>query len=199
MTDTATPRIPPTQITGPYGRLLKVAMRTMIGKVPASAEVMWNHRGVFTDLMRFGRRMEKWDELDRNLASLAVMAAAAVIGCGFCLDYNYFLAHNKGLDEAKARQVPRWRQSDMFTPAERRVMAYAEAVSQTPPAVTDEMAAALLADLGAAGLLELTARIGYMNLAARSNVALGIGSEEFADSCGLPPLATRSSDVASPS
>ena len=192
-------RVPPTEITGPYGGLLKVMMRKMLGKIPESAEVMWNHRGVFTDLMRFGRRTERWDELDRNLAALAVMASAAVIGCGFCLDYNYFLTHNSGLDETKARQVPRWRESDAFTPAECRVMAYAEAMSATPPAVTDEMAAELLADLGAAGLLELTARIGYMNLAARSNVALGIGSEGFAESCGLPPLATRSSDVASPS
>ena len=53
-------------------------------------------------------------------------------------------------------------------------MEYAEAMCQTPPAVTDEMSAALLEDLGADGLIELTARIGFMNLAARSNVALGI-------------------------
>ena len=70
-------------------------------------------------------------------------------------------------------------------------MEYAEAMCQTPPAVTDEMSAALLADLGADGLIELTARIGYMNLAARSNVALGITSEHFADACGLEPLASR--------
>lgn len=192
-------RVPPTEITGLYGGLLKVAMRRMLGKVPESAGVMWHHRAVFTDLMRFGRRIDKWDELDPNLASLAVMAAAAVIGCGFCLDYNYFLAHNKALDETKARQVPRWRESDAFIPSERRALAYAEAMCQTPPAVTDEMSAALLADLGAAGLLELTARVGYMNLAARSNVALGIRSEEFAAACGLPPLATRPTGVASPS
>jgi len=73
-------------------------------------------------------------------------------------------------------------------------MEYAEAMSQTPPAVTDEMSAALLADLGAPALLELTARIGAMNLNARSNVVLGIRSQEFAASCGLPPLAVPSPD-----
>jgi alkylhydroperoxidase family enzyme len=71
-------------------------------------------------------------------------------------------------------------------------MEYAEAMSQTPPAVTDEMSAALLRDLGAPALLELTARVGAMNLNARSNVALGIRSQEFSASCGLPPLAARS-------
>ena len=87
--------------------------------------------------------------------------------------------------------MPRWRESTVFTPLERRVMEYAEAVCQTPPTVTDEMSAALLEDLGADGLIELTAKIGFMNLAARSNVALGITSEHFADSCGLEPLASR--------
>jgi hypothetical protein len=31
-----------------------------------------------------------------------------------------------------------------------------------------------------------------MNATARGNIALGIRSEHFADACGLPPLATRS-------
>src|SRR5918999_5387524 len=102
------------------------------------------------------------------------MAAAASIGCSFCLDLHYFMTHNRGLDEAKAREVPRWRESDAFTPLERRVMEYAEAMSRTPPAVTDELSAALLRDLGAPALVELTARVALMNCSARINIALGI-------------------------
>jgi alkylhydroperoxidase family enzyme len=67
-------------------------------------------------------------------------------------------------------------------------------MSRTPVAVTDEMSAALLSDLGAPALLELTARIGAMNLNARSNVALGIRSQEFSASCGLPPLTAAAAD-----
>ena len=122
------------------------------------------------------------------------MAAAGVIGCSFCLDLHYFMTHDRGLDEAKAREVPRWRQSTAFTPLERRVMEYAEAMSQTPPTVTDEMSAALLEELGAPALVELTARIGFMNSSARGNVALGIRSQEFSSSCGLPPLAAPAAD-----
>ncbi len=194
MTETVTTshtRVPRTEITGLYGGLLKIAMRKMVGGVPEGAEVMWHHRAVFNDLMKLGGKVDKWDKLDRDLASFAVMTAAAEIGCSFCLDFNYFMAHNKGLDEAKAREVPRWRESEVFTPLERRVMEYAEAMCQTPLTVTDEMSAALLEDLGAAGLLELTARIGFMNLSARSNVALGIHSEEYAAACGLQPIAAR--------
>jgi AhpD family alkylhydroperoxidase len=187
-------RVPATEITGIYGSVVKAMSRKMLGQVPESAGVLWHYPAIFKDLMGFGRKVDSWKRLDPNLASFAAMAAAGAIGCSFCLDLHYFLTHNRALDEVKAREVPRWRESLAFTPLERRVMEYAEAMSQTPPAVTDEMSAALLSDLGAPALLELTARIGAMNLNARSNVALGIRSAEFAASCGLPPLATRTAD-----
>ena len=188
---TQTARIPGTELTGVQGGLLRVIIRRKLGVIPDSVAALWNNPTVFKDMMRMGARTEKWNRLDHGLASLAAMAAAAEIGCSFCLDLNYFLAQDRGLDASKAREVPRWRESDVFSPLEREVMAYAEAMCQTSPTVTDAMASALLAELGADGLIELTARIGFMNLSARTNIALGIGSEHFADSCGLPPLPTR--------
>ncbi|WP_315095196.1 carboxymuconolactone decarboxylase family protein [uncultured Cellulomonas sp.] len=184
-------RVPPTELTGVYGAVVKVAARRMLGHVPESVGVLWHHPAVMKDSMGVGRKVEGWRELDRDLATYAAMAAAATVGCSFCLDLNYFLAHNHGLDEAKVREVPRWRQSSVFTARERRVMEYAEAASLTPPAVTDELSDALLAELGPAALVELAARVAFMNMSARMNLALGIHSEEFAAACGLPPLAAR--------
>ncbi|GAA1574141.1 carboxymuconolactone decarboxylase family protein [Kribbella sancticallisti] len=195
----STTRIPEVEITGLYGRLVKIMSRRMLGQVPESAGVMWNNPTVFKDMMGLGQKVKKWNQLEPNLASLATMSAASVIGCSFCLDLGYFMAHNEGLDEDKAREVPRWRESDAFTDLERQVMEYAEAMCQTPLTVTDEQSAALLKELGAPALLELTARIGFMNASARGNIALGIRSQEFSAACGLRPLATPSADVASPS
>lgn len=189
---TKTTRIPAVEVTGPFGALVKAVARRKLGLVPDSLGVMWQHRPVMMDMMSFGGKTEKWHELDLGLSTLATMAAAATVGCSFCLDLHYFMAHNHRLDEAKAREVPRWRESDAFSPVERRVMEYAEAMCQTPVAVTDELSDALLADLGPAGLLELSARVGLLNATARSNIALGISSEHFSDACGLPPLAARS-------
>ena len=187
---TGTTRVPPTEITGLYGGLVKMMSRKMLGQVPDSLGVMWHNPVVLKDMMTLGRKVEKWDRLDPNLASLANMAAAATVGCSFCVDLHYFMAHNDGLDEEKAREVPRWRESSLYTPLERRVMEFAEAMSQTPPAVTDELCAVLLAELGAPALLELGAKVGFMNASARTNIALGIHSAEFSTACGLPPLAT---------
>ena len=193
---TGNPRVPKAELSGVQGRLIKMVVRRKLGRVPENLERMWHHPAVLKDMARMGGRTEKWGRLDAELGTFAVMATAARIGCHACLDLNYFIAHTKGIDADKAREVPRWRESTVFTPLERRVMEYAEAVSATPPAVTDELSAALLEDLGPDGLIELTARIGYMNLAARSNVALGIPSEHFADACGLQPLARRTTEAA---
>ncbi len=181
-------RVPPTEVTGAYGALVKFAARKMVGRVPDSLGVLWHHQRVMKDSMAIGRKVERWRALDPELAAFAAMASAATIGCSFCLDLNYFMAHNHGLDEAKVREVPRWRESSVFSERERRVMQYAETASQTPPVVTDELSDALLADLGPEALVELAARIAFMNMSARMNIALGIRSEQFADACGLPPL-----------
>jgi alkylhydroperoxidase family enzyme len=139
-----------------------------------------------------GRRAQKWDACDENLKSLAHMTAVSLVGCSFCLDLGYFMAHNEGLDEAKAREVPRWRESTIFTPLERDVMEYAEAMTLTPPTVTDDMSARLLEQLGPAALVELTTFVALANLYSRSNTAFGIESQGFSAACGLRPLAGHS-------
>jgi AhpD family alkylhydroperoxidase len=187
----STPRLPKAPLTGLYGHLLKRLSRKQLGVVPEPAEVMWHNPPVVTSVYGLGRKAGKWHELDPDLTSFAHMAVAAQIGCSWCLDFGYFTAHNEGLDEAKASEVPRWRESPVFTPLERDVMAYAEAMSETPPAVTDELSDRLLDQLGPAAMVELAAIVGFANLTTRCNVALGIESQEFSKVCSLP-LAQRS-------
>jgi AhpD family alkylhydroperoxidase len=182
----STPRIPKTEITGPFGWLLKRFSRKMLGEVPDALGVMWHNRAVLMSSMRFGRKVQKWDKLDPNLQTFAHMAVASLVGCSWCLDFNYFHAHNEGLDEAKASEVPRWRESTVFTPLERDVMEYAEAMSETPPRVTDELSGRLLKKLGAPAMVELTSVIGFANMSTRSNVAMGIEAQGFSKACTLP-------------
>jgi alkylhydroperoxidase family enzyme len=189
------PRIPKAEITGVYGALIKRMSRKMLGDVPEPLEVVWHNRKVLNSSFRISRELRKWHECDESLKTFAHMAVVSLIGCGFCLDLGYLTAHNEGLDVAKAREVPRWRESDVFTPLEREVMEYAEAMSQTPPTVTDEMSARLLDQLGAAALVELTSFVAFANLAARTNIALGFESQGFSAACGLAPLAGRTGEA----
>jgi alkylhydroperoxidase family enzyme len=185
-------RIPKAELTGIYGSMVKRMSRKMFGDVPEPVEVVWHNRRVLNFSFGIGRKAQKWDQCDENLKSFAHMAVASMVGCGFCLDFGYFHAHNQGLDVTKTREVPRWRESDVFTPLERDVMEYAEAMTQTPPTVTDELSARLLAALGPAALVELTMCIALANLMTRSNTAIGIGSQGFSAACDLKPLAVSS-------
>jgi alkylhydroperoxidase family enzyme len=186
---TSKARVPEAQITGIFGTMAKRFVKKKLGRVPQPLGVMWHNRPVLKALFSFAGKAGKWDACDPQLKSLAHMAAVSTVGCSFCLDLGYFQAHNENLNIEKAREVPRWRESSVFTSLERDVLEYAEAMSQTPLAVTDEMSARLLDQLGAPALVELTAFIGAANLASRNNVALGIKSQGFAAACGLKPLA----------
>lgn len=185
-------RIEPAEITGLYGALAKRFSKKLLGRVPEPLGVYWHNRPVLKATMGMGAKARKWNECDLSLKSFAHMAVAAKIGCSWCLDYGYFQAFNEHLDLDKAREVPRWRDSEVFTPLERDVMEFAEAMTDTPPTVDDALVATLLEQLGEAAVVELTAFIALSNMNARGNVALGIESEGYADSCELKPLAQSS-------
>lgn len=189
---TSRARVPEAEITGVFGAAAKRFTRKKLGQVPEPLGVMWHNRPVLKAFFTLSSKADKWEACDRQLRSLAHMAAVSTVGCSFCLDLGYFMANDEGLDLEKAREVPRWRESTVFTPLERDVLAYAEAMTQTPPTVTDELSARLLDQLGPSALVELTAFVGAANLVSRTNVALGIEAQGFAAACGLRPLAVPS-------
>lgn len=189
---TSSTRIPKAELTGVRGWLVSRMSRKMLGAVAEPVQVAWHNRKVIDFSFAIARRSQKWDACDENLKSFAHMATVSLVGCSFCLDLGYFMAHNGGLEEAKAREVPRWRESTVFTVFERELMEYAEAMTVTPPVVTDQMSAELLTQLGAAALVELTTVIGLANLASRTNTAFGVESQGFSTACDLRPLARPS-------
>jgi alkylhydroperoxidase family enzyme len=165
---------------------LRENMIKQLGAVPEPVEVTYNNPKVAMSSQEFSAGVATWDAADASLKTFAHMAVAAQVGCSWCLDVNYFLAQNHKLDLAKASQVPRWRESEVFTPLERDVMEYAEAMTNTPTTVTDELSASLLERLGPAALVELTVFIGFANLASRVNTAHGITSQGYSDACEVP-------------
>lgn len=187
---TSTLRIPPASLTDPLGRIAVPVARRVFGRVPDSLRVMWHHRRLTIDSFLTERRISRWRALNPQLTSLAVMASAASIGCSWCLDYGYYAAHVDGLDLDKVREVPRWREASVYTDLEREVMSYAEAMTVTPPTVTDEMVESLDRQLGHAALVELTKMVAVENERSRFNAAMGLTSQGFSNVCELP-LAAR--------
>jgi AhpD family alkylhydroperoxidase len=168
-----------------FGRLIAWYSRRTYGDVLDNGLALLHHRPALWSLLAFERRVDKWHALDDGLKMLAVMTSSAAIGCSWCMDFGWYAAHGKGVSVDKLRDVPRWRDSDAFTSLERRVMEYAEAMTATPPTVTDELAAGLRAELGNEAFVELTLMVAIENERSRFNTALGLTSQGFKDRCEL--------------
>ena len=116
-------RIPKAELTGIYGAMVKRMSRRLLGDVAEPAEVAWQNRKVLNFSFLVGRKTQKWDMCDENLKSFAGMAVASQVGCGWCLDLGYFLAHDEGLDEharcpggASPASSRRWSATSWSTP-----------------------------------------------------------------------------------
>ena len=178
-------RVPLKTPTGIFGRIVLWYSRRTFGDVPDPAYVMSHQPQVLKGTLSFEGKVDKWKALDADLKNLAQLASAATIGCSWCMDFGYFAAHSKGQSVEKFAEVPRWRESDVFTPLERDVIAYAEAMTVTPPEVTDEMVDGLVARIGVPAVVELTKMVSVENERSRFNSAMGLTSQGFTDRCEL--------------
>ena len=167
-------------------RLVEWYSRRRFGAVADPAAAMGHNMPVLMANAIFETQIDRWHRLDPTLKHLAEMATSVAIGCSWCVDFGYWVAVSKGTDPAKLENVPRWRESDVYTDLERRVLEYAEAATETPPAVTDELVESLRRDLGEAALVELTMMIAVENQRSRFNSALGLTSQGFKDRCEIP-------------
>ncbi|MBO0702584.1 MAG: carboxymuconolactone decarboxylase family protein [Candidatus Dormibacteraeota bacterium] len=131
----------------------------------------------------------RWNRLPTDLKQLAVMASAGRIGCSWCMDFGYWDSLRLGLDADRVRALPVWRESDLYTPRERAVLAYAEAATATPPEVTEELLDALREHLDDAQLVELAMMVALENLRSRFNTGVGLTSQGFKEECELAPVA----------
>jgi AhpD family alkylhydroperoxidase len=167
-------------------RLAEWYSRRVYGVVADPLAAMGHNPRVLLTDARFETSVARWKRLDPTLKALAVMASAATIGCSWCIDFGYWISTQDGIDPVKLRDVPRWRDSDVYTDLERAVLAYAEAMSTTPMSVTDEMVAGLRQQIDDAALVELTMMVAVENNRSRFNSALGLTSQGFKDRCEIP-------------
>ena len=163
--------------------------RKQLGEVPEPFAVLAHHRKLFVASARHELALEKaMHVVPPNLIQLAVYRTAWTVGCSWCVDFGTMLQRMDGLDVDRLREIASFETSDKFTEAEREVIRYADAMTATPMAVTDEQVASLVEAYGNEGVLELTYQISHENQRARMNHALGITDQGFGsgDSCRVP-------------
>lgn len=95
------------------------------------------------------------------------------------------------------RELPNFRSSSLFSEAEKLVLEYADAMTQTPVEVPDSIFARLRERFSEAQLVELTATIAWENYRARFDHAFGVEAEGFSEGafCPLPVRAAAAGHI----
>lgn len=152
-------------------RLLAWAPRTAIGAGMLEATAVHRIRG-----------------LDARHLKLARLAASLTTNCAFCIDMNAHAHREAGLTDREVYALRDGNEDDEpgFSASERLVIAYARALSQTPPATEDDLLAAMAATFTEQQVVLLAATVASVNYWARFNQGLGIPSAGFGDHCLLP-------------
>lgn len=178
---------------GPAQRLALAITRRMYGRALEPSRVATHHPGLFwSSLLHEAGLLRLRYRLPATLRDLVLHRVAVVIGCSWCIDFGAMLSLRAGLTAEQLLAVPDYADSALFTPLEKRAMAFADAATATPPTVTDEQVAQLRAELGDAGVVELAFLVALENHRSRLNHALGITAQGFTDAtvCALPGLRT---------
>jgi alkylhydroperoxidase family enzyme len=95
------------------------------------------------------------------------------------MDTNAVGGSTAGSSDEKIAAVERWRDSDLFAPAERVALAVAEAMTGTPADVPDDLFAEARSHFSEPQLVELAATAAMENYRARFNRAFDVESQHF--------------------
>lgn len=165
----------------PVTRLTYWVTKRWFGEVPEPLTVTAHHGKIIVGLNAFETALLSADRVDEGLKELAVLKAAMVVGCEFCIDIGSVRATELGISDAELRGLRDFETSEVFSERDRLVLRYAAAMTATPADVPDELFEALAEEFDEAALVELTATIAFENYRARYNQAFGIDAQGFAE------------------
>ena len=137
----------------------------------------------------YGALDRRRSPLSPVLRSLVTVRVSQINWCRFCVDLNSMTLARRAGSMEKAEQLADWRESAVFTEAERTALEYAEAVTITDRRVSDELMAGLRRHFDDDAIVELTGLIAFQNLSSKFNAALDVPSQGF---CQIPAATSGS-------
>jgi 4-carboxymuconolactone decarboxylase len=184
------PRIEPRQ--GLFADAVARGGKMIFGRDMESARVFARHPRLMFDYMRYNRAAERAPHVPKPLYELAVLRAATLVGCEFCIDLGSEVLRRVGLADAQLLALHDAHASDLFDADQLLVIDLATGMSVTPGEVDDELMERVRTRFGVKGTMELVQLIAWENSRARMNVALDMRPEGFSTgkACALPYTAT---------
>lgn len=128
----------------------------------------------------------KKGRLAPELRALLMTRVSQQCHCAFCIDANTLRLAQRCQVVEKVQAVADWQHSTLFSDAERAALDYADAMTATPPVISDAQKITLKRYYDDAQISEMTALVAFQNLSARFNAALDIPSQGLCDIQGKP-------------
>jgi AhpD family alkylhydroperoxidase len=175
-----------------YVRLIFGLQRRKYGSVLEPARLWGRTPRVFLAMSAmYGALDRKSSPLDPALRSLVQVRVSQVNGCSFCTDINSASGLKRGAPAEQLAALATFRDSPLFSEAERAALEHAEAMTDSSRRVGAAPLERLRKHFDDDAIIELTALIAFQNMSSKFNATLGVPSQGF---CGLRDPAIETSD-----
>ena len=147
------------------------------GRVGDLWRVLGHNAHILRGSMILGTGILQRSKLSPRLRELAILRTGYLTGANYEYYHHMPSARRVGVTQAEIDAVPRGQEAPEYGPAERAVMALADAMSAGPPKVDEGVFQQARALLDEDEILELSMTIAYYNMLGRMMVALQIEVE----------------------
>lgn len=169
-------------------RVIFWAQKRKYGETLLPAKLWGRSPKLFYGLQAFYRSIDRQNSLiEPALRSLINVMVSQINHCSFCVDIGNALLLKRGADMDKVTAIADYEKNSIFTEKERVALNYAEAMTRTDRGVNNDTFRRLSEYFNDDEIIELTALIGYQNLASKFNAALDIPSQGFC----ISPLSSK--------
>lgn len=161
-------------------------MKKMTGRAPQTGDGLepmriWAYSPKMMIAMgRFNGPMRKGRTVPERIQNLVELKGAAMIGCEYCVDLGSQICRNSGFSDEELLAIPRYRQSPLFTDAEKAALDFAVGFMRTPVDISDEVFANAQKHFSNRQLVEIAGLLTVVNL-DRFNAAFDVGSAGFSE------------------
>lgn len=160
-------------------RPLFTRVRQRFGRDLAPFGVTAHNPAVLDAMMGFEQGVAAADRLPAALKHLVNLKVAALLGCPFCIDIGSHVARTDGVTADQLRDLPRFRDSNAYSAAERVALEAAEVMTVGSGEFEPATWEALRTHFDDGALVELLAVVAWENYRSRFNRAAGLQAAGF--------------------
>ena len=171
----------PENTVNPIVRTAYAISKRQYGMVPTPLKLFARRPLLLEGYGAFEWAFGRAGKLDARVKALVQIKAAAIIGCEYCLDIGSFEGGENGVTAEQVVELPRYRDSEHFSEAEKVALDYAVAMTLTPVDVPDALFEQVRAQFDEDQIVELTTAIALENFRGRFNWALDISPQGYAE------------------